>query len=73
VRLEPPAARNSSTNPAIALAFGKRRRQIARHDNRARDLHYGFDYYPLTFVGGAVFLHLHPKCPKNPPSARDQR
>jgi hypothetical protein len=52
----PPPGSLPSTTPRIALAFGGRGRQIARHENRSRDLHYGFDYYPLTFVGGAVFF-----------------
>jgi hypothetical protein len=40
------------------LAFGGLCRQIARHENRRRNLHYRLDYYPLTFVGGAVFFIL---------------
>jgi hypothetical protein len=39
-----------------ALDFRRTCGQIARHENRQRDLHYRLHYYPLSIAGGAVFF-----------------
>jgi len=45
-----------SPSPRHPLAFARVDRQIARHENRQRNLHYLLDYLLLTPFGGAVFF-----------------